>query len=160
MLITWGLLSMCLGLTATNIVRRLTTAKATTEVSQPEITVAVSGAVKSPGTYTLPWGARLEDALRAAGGATPYAEQSLINPAAPLDMGETVFIPSIQADTGEARVSLNSSSALELETLRGGGPAMASRIIQGRPYSELDDLLEVKGIGPKTLEKLRDKVKL
>ena len=156
----WGLLSTCLGLTGTNIIPRLTTTRAVVDVSQPEITVAISGAVKTPGTYTLPWGARLEDALTAAGGVTPYAEQSLINLAAPLDMGETIFIPSIGTDTGDERISLNSSSTFELETLKGIGPAMAERIIRGRPYSELDDLLDVKGIGPKTLEKLRDKVKL
>ena len=156
----WGLLSTCLGLTGTNVLPRLMTTRAVVEVSQPEITIAIAGAVKVPGTYTLPWGARLEDALNAAGGVTSYAEKSLINLAAPLDMGETIFIPSVGTDSGDERISLNSSSATELDTLPGIGPAMAGRIIQGRPYSELDDLLEVKGVGPKTLEKLRDRVKL
>lgn len=53
-----------------------------------------------------------------------------------------------------AKVNLNTASRAELESLPRVGPAMAKRIIQGRPYRSLDDLDKVKGIGPKMLELL------
>jgi len=57
-------------------------------------------------------------------------------------------------------VNLNTASQAEIESLPGVGPALASRILEGRPYSTLDDLDKVKGIGPKLLERLRPLVSL
>lgn len=55
------------------------------------------------------------------------------------------------------RVDVNTASAAELDTLPRVGPVLARRIIEGRPYGRVDELLEVKGIGPKTLERLRER---
>jgi competence protein ComEA len=150
-----GLLAVCLCLTAFNVLPRLQTNKSQLDRTQPNITVSVAGEVKQPGTYTLPWGAKTEDAIRIAGGFSQNAEASLVNLAEPLDTGEQVFVPAITTETGTERVSVNSANATLLDTLPGVGPATAQRIIEGRPYSKLEDLLDVKGIGEKTLEKLR-----
>ena len=156
----WSLLAVCASLAGFNLVPRLLVNETPVVLAQPDITVAVAGAVHLPGTYELPWGSTVNDAVAAAGGFTHRAEQSLVSLADPLDTGEVVFVPDVHTETGEVRVSVNSASAAELETLPGIGPAMAGRIIEGRPYNSFGDLLNIKGIGPKTLEKLRPKVKL
>jgi competence protein ComEA len=155
-IVMWGLVAVCLCLTALNVIPRLQTNKSELSRTQPDITVSVAGEVRQPGTYTLPWGSKTEDAIRVAGGFSETAEVSLVNLAEPLDAGEQVFVPAqIVASTGVERISVNSASATLLDTLPGVGPATAERIIEGRPYSSLENLLDVKGIGEKTLEKLR-----
>jgi competence protein ComEA len=154
-LVMWGLVAICLCLTAFNVVPRLQVNKSQISREQPNIIVSVAGEVKQPGTYTLPWGSKTEEAIRVAGGFSEKAASTLVNLAEPLDMGEQVFVPALVTETGSERVSVNSASATLLDTLPGVGPATAQRIIEGRPYNKLEDLLDVKGIGEKTLEKLR-----
>jgi len=55
-------------------------------------------------------------------------------------------------------VDINTASLAELQTLPGIGPVLSQRVVDGRPYESLDDLTRVKGIGPKTLNKFRDKI--
>ena len=72
--------------------------------------------------------------------------------------------PSVKrsAPSGRVRININTATSQELQTLRGIGPAMARRIIEYRQisgrFSTVDDLTNVKGIGEKTLEKLRDSI--
>jgi competence protein ComEA len=153
--ITVLLIGACIVLTAINLLPRLLEQKAVVKTSQPDIMVSISGEVKKPGTYTLKWGSRIEDSILAAGGLTAKADANLINLAEPLDTGQSVFIPALMTEQGDVRISINNSSPKELESLPGVGPVTARLIIEGRPYHRLEDLLNVKGIGEKTLEKLR-----
>ncbi|RME82040.1 MAG: ComEA family DNA-binding protein, partial [Caldilineae bacterium] len=139
--------------------------------------VYVSGAVRTPGVYRLSPDSLVEDAIAKAGGPTDEADLVAINLAHPLSDGEQIYVPSradnvspppvfssrasgsttaTQDDAAvPGPVDLNTATAEELEALPGIGPKTAEAIIEGRPYSAVDDLLRVKGIGEKTLEKLR-----
>lgn len=130
--------------------------------------VHVSGAVRSPGLVALPAGARVVDAIAAAGGPAPTADQSGINLAARVADGQQVVVPkrgaapaspSGTAPAAGSTVSLSSATAEQLETLPRIGPALAARIIAYREahggFSSVDELGQVGGIGPKTLAGLR-----
>ncbi len=158
--LTYGLIFLCVSLALVNLVPRLTVQQVEITLDQPDVTVSVDGAVRTPGVYTLPWGARVGDLIDRAGGLVFGAEASLVNRAEPLDEGSTVFVPYARSDSGDERISINSASAAELETISGIGPALSARIIAGRPYASVDALERVSGIGPATLERLRPLVRL
>jgi competence protein ComEA len=156
---------------------------ASTTTAPTEIVVHVAGAVVSPGVRRLPPGSRVTDALDAAGGALPGADLPRINLAAPLVDGQQVYVPKpgeevpVAAGAGlpggagatgpggpvpGAPVDLNTATAEQLETLPGVGPATAAAIIAHReqhgPFTSVDQLLDVRGIGEAKLEQLRDLV--
>jgi competence protein ComEA len=144
--------------------------------------VHVAGAVRSPGVYRLPAGARVQEAVRRAGGARPGADVNAINLAAKVADGQQVVVPSRAprpaggaggAPSGPAGaaapgaapgapVSLNSATAEQLDTLDGVGPATAAKIIEWRTqhggFRSVDDLAQVPGIGPKRMAALRERV--
>ena len=149
--------------------------------------VDVTGAVRVPGVYTLPADSIVADAIAAAGGGTEDAALDLINKALPLQDGMQIFVPrrgetnpalllfnpltptapAPEGSTAAAspapggapkRININTATQQELESLPGIGPAMATRIIEGRPYNKVEDLLRVKGIGPATFEKLKEHI--
>lgn len=136
--------------------------------------VHVAGAVRRPGLVSLPPGSRVLDAVAAAGGPVPKADQGAVNLAAPVVDGQQVVVPlrgapstpasSGASAAGGAAVSLNAATAEQLETLPRIGPALAARIIAWRtahgPFRSVDQLGEVGGVGPKTLAGLRDAVTL
>jgi competence protein ComEA len=155
----------------------------TTATAPTEVVVHVAGAVVSPGVRRLPPGSRVTDALDAAGGALPGADLPRINLAAPLVDGQQVYVPKPgeelpvaagaglpggagNAGTGGsvpgAPVDLNTGTAEQLDTLPGVGPATAAAIIAHReqhgPFTSVDQLLDVRGIGEAKLEQLRDLV--
>ena len=139
------------------------------------VTVYVGGAVARPGLYQLPRGARVNDALLAAGGLTPDADTERVNPAAPLDDGQRVDVPfrigvlTGPPSAGASRpgdravpsrpVNLNTATAAELQTLPGIGAVLAGNIIEYRRraggFRSVDDLAAVPGIGPKRLAQIR-----
>jgi competence protein ComEA len=140
------------------------------EISQEFLYVHVVGEVKSPGMYQLPIGARLVDAVFAAGGLTEEADNSSVNLARELTDGEQIIVFSTSQE-GEAAgtttsglVSLNRAGDKELEELPGIGPALAGRIIAWREanggFKSVQDLLKVSGIGESLLSGVIDLVTL
>ena len=139
-------------------------------VSEPlTIDVHVAGWVNSPGVVTVEEGSIVADAIAAAGGMRPGANVDSVNLAAALTTGQQVLVPGPGSSTGAAGstdigglVSLNRATESELETLPGVGPVLAGRIVSHReshgPFEEVEDLLQVPGIGEAKLAALRDLV--
>lgn len=129
--------------------------------------VHVAGAVRRPGLYRLPEGARVATAVRHAGGAAAGADLNAINLAARLQDGQQVVVPAVVA-SGTARatdgaasdvpVSLGTATVEQLAGLDGIGPTLAERIVERRQalggFASIDQLREVEGIGEKRLEAL------
>jgi competence protein ComEA len=132
------------------------------------LVVDVAGAVRRPGLYRLPQGARVADAVARAGGLTRHADSTLINLAAPLADGEQVLVSAQGGGVGavaaggaspSAPVHLNSAGAEELDGLPGVGPVTAQKIVTYRqqhgPFTSLDGLDAIPGIGPARLAGLK-----
>lgn len=139
--------------------------------TRADLYVHVSGAVSVPGLYVLPAGARVVDAVAAAGGFADDADRDAVNLARTLDDGEQLPVlregeaPPVGASAAapaDGRVDLNTADAALLETLPRIGPALAERILAWRDdnggFTSIEDLLAVPGIGDKMLESLRDLV--
>ncbi|MCD6021068.1 MAG: Soluble ligand binding domain protein, partial [Actinomycetia bacterium] len=142
--------------------------------SSPVVTIIVdvAGEVERPGVYEFAEGDRVIDAIERAGGQLPKADLSLLNLAAPLTDGTQILVPragppSVVVPGGTAGssgglININSASATELETLSGIGEVLAATIVEYReqngPFASVDDLMDVSGIGPATLEEIRDQV--
>jgi competence protein ComEA len=132
--------------------------------------VHIVGEVLTPGMYQLPLGARLVDAVFAAGGLTELADNSSVNLARELSDGEQVVVSSVnqQSETlgtsSGGLISINRASDKELEELPGIGPALSARIISWREanggFKSIEDLLKVSGIGENLLSGLKDSVTL
>jgi competence protein ComEA len=152
----------------------------TTTTLAAGVVVHVAGAVVRPGLARLPAGARVADAVDAAGGLRPDADVDRLNLAAPLSDGQRVWVPIVGQDVpaevdpaggsprggagAPAIVDLNTATAADLESLPGVGPATAQAILDQRRrvgrYRSVDDLLDVRGIGPAKLAALRDRVRV
>ena len=139
------------------------------EITQQFLFVHIVGEVKAPGMYQLPLGARLVDAVFAAGGLTADADNSSVNLARELSDGEQVFVFKVgeQTETGTASsglVSINRAGDKQLEELPGIGPALAARIIAWREanggFKSKKDLLKVSGIGESILAGFVDLITL
>jgi competence protein ComEA len=158
----------------------LPTETAPTAVGTPRgvLAVHVAGAVRKPGLYELADGERVADAIAAAGGPTRAADLDALNLAEPLADGVQVYVgrrgesaaaaataPGPAASpTAPAAVSINSADAPALELIPGIGPVRAQAIIEYRTqigsFDSIDQLLDVNGIGPATLESMRPYVTL
>lgn len=128
-----------------------------TESVEQFLYVHIVGEIKAPGMYQLPLGARLVDAVFAAGGLTPDADNSSVNLARELSDGEQVVVFKVGAvaEAGGSApgglISINRATTDQLEELPGIGPALSARIIAYRDanggFKAKEDLLNVSGIG-------------
>lgn len=147
-----------------------------------ELWVHVAGAVARPGVYRLPPDSRVADAIEAAGGPDDQGVPDAMNLAARLADGDKVYVPSRTeltspgdtpalasrgsthapagtAGAGDGPVSINRAVAADLERVPGIGPTLAQRIIETRRqrgrFEQLEDLLDVPGIGEKKFEQMK-----
>lgn len=140
--------------------------------------VYVTGAVRNPGMYEVQVGDRLADVVAAAGGPAEGADLDAVNLAARVRDEQHWHIPRIgepveaagDADrpsgvvSASGRLDINTATAEELTTLPGIGDVRAEAIVRYRdangPFMRVEDLLEVEGIGPTTLEAIRDLIEV
>lgn len=172
-LLTWWLLSERPRTSSPDPVRMSESSAPSASASPAggELVVDVQGKVARPGIVTLPAGSRVHDAVDKAGGVRGKADTSTLNMARVLTDGEQILVgvqPVAAAPTGGAaagpggRISLATATLEQLDTLPGVGPVTAQAILDHRaehgPFTSVDELLDVKGIGEATLADLRDRV--
>ena len=154
--------------------------EAAPERPRPPLVVHVAGAVAHPGVYRLEVGARVVDAVEAAGGALPEGLADALNLASHVSDGDKIFVPSrregqaipsaaqgatkvpVQAESHAStgsKVNVNVASTAELDRVPGISTRLAGEIVADRAkngrYKRVDDLIRVKGIGARTMEQLR-----
>jgi competence protein ComEA len=144
------------------------------------VVVEMRGEVETPGVYELSPGARLQDAIAAAGGLSEEADLSTVNLARRLRDGElivilalpmpgsTPMVPSTDtregtsADESLAKININTATTQELEALPGVGEVIAARIVayreQNGPFRSVDDLIHVEGFSDRAIDEIRDLV--
>jgi competence protein ComEA len=141
------------------------------------VVVAVGGKVRKPGLVELPSGARVADALKAAGGAEPGVDVAPLNLARKVTDGELIMVgvtpppgaapaapagPAAPGAPGAGPVNLNAATLADLDTLPGVGPVLAQRILDAREaqggFTAVSDLRQVEGIGTARYDQLKDLV--
>jgi len=146
-------------------------AKEETQQENDTVIVDVKGAVKYPGVYEVASESRVNDVILKAGGLTDEANEQRVNLAEVVYDEMLIYVPTIDEllDDGMTleqanKIRVNQATAEELQSLSGIGPAKAEAIIQYRdengPFKAVEDLLNVPGIGQKTLENIVDNIQI
>ena len=143
------------------------------QVQAPQIFVDVTGAVNSPGVYTLIASSRVIDAIKAAGGSAAGADLSTINLARVLADGEQIYVDAAIINSKGVRVSspkrsgpinINRATVSDFDSLDGIGPVIAARIVDYRkthgPFITVEDLQKVSGIGAAKFAQIKSKIRV
>ncbi len=143
------------------------------QVQAPQIFVDVTGAVNTPGVYTLTASSRVIDAIKAAGGSAPGADLSTINLARVLADGEQIYVDAAVTNSKGVRVSttkrsgpinINRATVGDFDSLDGIGPVIANRIVSYRkthgPFITVEDLQKVSGIGAAKFAQIKSKIRV
>lgn len=140
---------------------------------ESKIKIHITGEVLQAGLYEIDAGARIDDAIRCAGGITENADLNKVNLAYEISDGEKIYIPSIFDEEDEYNISsgmenagrkinINKATAQELQNINGVGPALAEKIVAYREengkFSTIEDLKNVSGIGDKKFETMKDNI--
>lgn len=128
------------------------------QYKRSEIEVEIRGEVQTPGVYRFEDTISISSLIKEAGGLKESADLSSINQTKEVIHGSIIIIPKIQE---KKCISINGGTLEELNSLRGIGDVMASRIMEYRSqkgFQQIEDLMNVKGIGPKLFEKVKDDV--
>lgn len=137
-----------------------------------EIIVDVAGAVERAGVYRLKAGARINEALIAAGGLAEEADRvwvaRYVNLAQAVPDGAKIYIPATDGggnnpintnyQLSNERININTASANELDSLWGIGAKRAADIIANRPYQNTEELMAKAGIPKNVYERIREKI--
>ncbi|WP_173916081.1 ComEA family DNA-binding protein [Halobacillus sp. Marseille-Q1614] len=132
--------------------------------------VDVKGEVSRPGIYEMEQGTRVNDAVNKAGGFTDTADRNSVNLAQKLQDEMVILVLSIDqqssggAEASSDKVAVNRATPEEIQKLPGIGPSKAEAIVQYRDdtggFQSIEDLLEVPGIGEKTLEQMKEMIQI
>jgi competence protein ComEA len=136
------------------------------QAERATITVHVSGAVRRPGLVEIPSDARVADVVVAAGGASADADLAAVNLAGSVVDGARIVVPwrsgGAEGADGPGPIRVNQATVAELEAIPGVGPVLAARIVDHReahgPFTVVEDLLDVAGIGEGKLAAIREDV--
>lgn len=140
--------------------------------SDIEVMVDVKGEVRNPGVYEIHAGSRVNDVIQKAGGFTDEADETQVNLAQRVHDEMVIIISKIGKEgesagsssgtDHEGKIRINVADQPEIETLSGIGPAKAEAIIQYREehgqFQTVEDLLDISGIGQKTLDNILDEI--
>uniref|UniRef100_A0A7C5YXL3 Soluble ligand binding domain-containing protein n=1 Tax=candidate division CPR3 bacterium TaxID=2268181 RepID=A0A7C5YXL3_UNCC3 len=143
----------------------------TVDSATPEsLYVYVAGGVVNPGVYSLEKGAIVSDAIKRAGGFSQDVDMSMVekslNLAQRVTDGMKVYIPKkgdsdlslVDTLENSGKININKASKEQLMSLNGIGEAYSKKIIEGRPYSSIDDLVKRRIIPQSTYEKIKDQI--
>ncbi len=138
-----------------------------------DIVVDVEGSVVHPGLYQIKFDGRISDAIKSAGGIDAGADSGWVtknlNLAAKLTDGQKIYIPrpgeSVAAAVDssgqtDGMVNINSASESDLDSLPGIGQVTALKIINNRPYSDINDLVSKKIVNGNVFGEIKDKISL
>lgn len=124
-------------------------------------TVEIKGAVNRPGIYTVKWEANVQDVIQLAGGLQEMANTDSLSLLENVKDGDVLVIAEESKEI--QKISINTATVEELDRLPGIGPSIANRIIEYRQkqrFRTLEELKEVKGIGDKLFEKIKEQIVL
>ena len=141
-----------------------------TKLQKKIIVIDMKGAVVKEGVYEMKEGDRVKDAIEKAGGFLPEADRKKVNLAQVVQDQMVLYVPDkneqvqegAAVSKGEEKVQINAASKEQLEKITGIGSRKAESILKYReehgPFQKIEDLLEIDGIGVKSLEKIKDQI--